>query len=298
MINFLKCIKSYLRYSERTSSRQSPATASRVSSVSDARTQVSSITFLYSKQCCEKLIYVNLELKDTSENLMNGLMCCLLFFFQDISIVDQVSVVEGEDEDRSESGNYSYTNNTLDLGCLRQFIALFCHSLNMQKKDCSVLTVLWFWLNSCCRGHWSPRIFRVKFLTKWHRCHTTKTKNEEGNCLKEWSNNRQQRKHYNHTAFTVLFYIALQGDTIWAFILEIMWRPTFVIVFQGEKLRVEILSLTFEPSSNVAMDKSVQRVYVEYRLLGIPMETTETPMSLRKPTKGEEIHYNFTRGKS
>lgn len=72
---------------------------------------------------------------------MNGLMCCL-FFFQDISIVDQVSVVEGEDEDRSESGNYSYTSNTLDLGCLRQFIALFCHSLNMQKKDCSVLTVL------------------------------------------------------------------------------------------------------------------------------------------------------------
>uniref|UniRef100_A0A3B4EZ60 RPGRIP1 C-terminal domain-containing protein n=1 Tax=Pundamilia nyererei TaxID=303518 RepID=A0A3B4EZ60_9CICH len=66
----------------------------------------------------------------------------------------------------------------------------------------------------------------------------------------------------------------------------------------GEKLRVEILSLTFEPSSNVAMDKSVQRVYVEYRLLGIPMETTETPMSLRKPTKGEEIHYNFTRGKT
>lgn len=67
-------------------------------------------------------------------------------------------------------------------------------------------------------------------------------------------------------------------------------------VFQGDKLRVEILSLTFEPSSRVALDKSVQRVYVEYRLLGVPMETTETPMSLRKPTKGEEIHYNFTRG--
>ncbi|XP_029695674.1 protein fantom [Takifugu rubripes] len=64
---------------------------------------------------------------------------------------------------------------------------------------------------------------------------------------------------------------------------------------QGDKLRVEILSLTFEPSSRVALDKSVQRVYVEYRLLGVPMETTETPMSLRKPTKGEEIHYNFTR---
>uniref|UniRef100_A0AAQ5XYP9 C2 domain-containing protein n=2 Tax=Amphiprion ocellaris TaxID=80972 RepID=A0AAQ5XYP9_AMPOC len=64
---------------------------------------------------------------------------------------------------------------------------------------------------------------------------------------------------------------------------------------KGDKLRVEILSLTFEPSSHVAMDESVQRVYVEYRLLGVPMETTETPMSLRKPTTGEEIHYNFTR---
>lgn len=79
---FLKCIKSYLRYSERTSSRQSLTTASRVSSVSDARTQVSSITFSYSKQCCEKLINVNLEWKDTKR----GLDCewahvsCVLFF--------------------------------------------------------------------------------------------------------------------------------------------------------------------------------------------------------------------------
>ncbi|XP_026209179.1 protein fantom [Anabas testudineus] len=64
---------------------------------------------------------------------------------------------------------------------------------------------------------------------------------------------------------------------------------------KGDKVRVEILSLTFEPSSHVALDESVQRVYVEYRLLGVPMETTETPMSLRKPTEGEEIHYNFTR---
>ncbi|XP_013874687.1 protein fantom isoform X2 [Austrofundulus limnaeus] len=64
---------------------------------------------------------------------------------------------------------------------------------------------------------------------------------------------------------------------------------------KGDKLRVEILSLTFEPSSNVALDRSVQRVYVEYRLLGVPMESTETPVSLRKPLEGEEIHYNFTR---
>lgn len=69
-------------------------------------------------------------------------------------------------------------------------------------------------------------------------------------------------------------------------------------MLQGDRLRVEILSLSFEPSSHVMLDKSVQRVYVEYRLLGVPMETTETPMSLRKPREGEEIHYNFTRGEN
>lgn len=66
--------------------------------------------------------------------------------------------------------------------------------------------------------------------------------------------------------------------------------------FQGFRLKVEILSLFFDPSSSVALDQSVQQVYVEYRLLGIPMETTETPMSLQKPTEGEEIHFNFSRG--
>ncbi|XP_043081818.1 protein fantom [Puntigrus tetrazona] len=64
---------------------------------------------------------------------------------------------------------------------------------------------------------------------------------------------------------------------------------------KGDRFIVEILSLCLNPSSSVALDQSVNQVYVEYRLLGIPMETTETPMSLRKPTDGEEIHYNFTR---
>ncbi|XP_076145080.1 protein fantom isoform X2 [Alosa pseudoharengus] len=64
---------------------------------------------------------------------------------------------------------------------------------------------------------------------------------------------------------------------------------------KGDTVRVEILSLSFDPNSRVAMDQSVQRVYVEYRLLGIPMETTETPLSLRKPVDGEEIHYHFLR---
>ncbi|MGH0150516.1 UNVERIFIED_CONTAM: hypothetical protein FKN15_047373 [Acipenser sinensis] len=63
----------------------------------------------------------------------------------------------------------------------------------------------------------------------------------------------------------------------------------------SERMRVEILSLTFDPQSPVALDEGVQRVYVEYRLLGVPMEMTETPISLRTPREGEEVHYNFTR---
>lgn len=82
------------------------------------------------------------------------------------------------------------------------------------------------------------------------------------------------------------------------FFSKCLWTEQDVIVLQGDRLRVEILSLSFEPSSHVMLDKSVQRVYVEYRLLGVPMETTETPMSLRKPREGEEIHYNFTRGEN
>ncbi|XP_034532655.1 protein fantom [Notolabrus celidotus] len=76
---------------------------------------------------------------------------------------------------------------------------------------------------------------------------------------------------------------------------DILIVPPMQNMKKGINLRVEILSLKFEPTSHVALDKSVQRIYVEYRLLGIPMETTETPMSLRKPVKGEEVHYNFTR---
>ncbi|XP_030578643.1 protein fantom-like isoform X1 [Archocentrus centrarchus] len=143
------------RYSERTSSRQSPTTPSRISSASDARTQ-------------------------------------------DFSIVDQVSVFEGQEEDRSKSAAAEDSEAPESSGS------------SSSQSDIIIIP---------------PK--------------------------------QKMRK--------------------------------------GEKLRVEILSLTFEPSSHVAMDESVQRVYVEYRLLGIPMETTETPMSLRKPTEGEEIHYNFTR---
>ncbi|KAK7909375.1 hypothetical protein WMY93_014059 [Mugilogobius chulae] len=61
------------------------------------------------------------------------------------------------------------------------------------------------------------------------------------------------------------------------------------------RLRVEILSLRLEPGTPLALDKSVQRLFVEYRLLGVPLQSTETPESLRKPGAGQEVHYNFSR---
>ncbi|XP_051778435.1 protein fantom [Erpetoichthys calabaricus] len=72
-------------------------------------------------------------------------------------------------------------------------------------------------------------------------------------------------------------------------------KPVLPTKMQSERLRVEILSLTIVPESRVALDEEIQQLYVEYRIFGVPLETTETPISLRKPTQGEEIHYNFTR---
>uniref|UniRef100_A0A8C4RSI5 C2 domain-containing protein n=1 Tax=Erpetoichthys calabaricus TaxID=27687 RepID=A0A8C4RSI5_ERPCA len=77
---------------------------------------------------------------------------------------------------------------------------------------------------------------------------------------------------------------------------DILSLTSSLVGQQSERLRVEILSLTIVPESRVALDEEIQQLYVEYRIFGVPLETTETPISLRKPTQGEEIHYNFTRG--
>uniref|UniRef100_A0A8C4RSH9 RPGRIP1 C-terminal domain-containing protein n=1 Tax=Erpetoichthys calabaricus TaxID=27687 RepID=A0A8C4RSH9_ERPCA len=76
---------------------------------------------------------------------------------------------------------------------------------------------------------------------------------------------------------------------------DILSLTSSLVGQQSERLRVEILSLTIVPESRVALDEEIQQLYVEYRIFGVPLETTETPISLRKPTQGEEIHYNFTR---
>uniref|UniRef100_A0A8C5LZY2 RPGRIP1 C-terminal domain-containing protein n=1 Tax=Leptobrachium leishanense TaxID=445787 RepID=A0A8C5LZY2_9ANUR len=64
---------------------------------------------------------------------------------------------------------------------------------------------------------------------------------------------------------------------------------------RSSRIRVEIASLTLDPYSEVVTDDTVQRVFVEFRFPGVSMEETETPLSLLKPTKGEEVYFHFSK---
>uniref|UniRef100_A0A8C5ZLH6 RPGR interacting protein 1 n=1 Tax=Marmota marmota marmota TaxID=9994 RepID=A0A8C5ZLH6_MARMA len=63
----------------------------------------------------------------------------------------------------------------------------------------------------------------------------------------------------------------------------------------SEKICIEIVSLTFYPEAEVMSDENIKQVYVEYRFYDLPLSETETPVSLRKPRKGEEIHFHFSK---
>ncbi|XP_030907867.1 protein fantom isoform X3 [Melopsittacus undulatus] len=59
----------------------------------------------------------------------------------------------------------------------------------------------------------------------------------------------------------------------------------------SEKIRIEIISLGFtEPQ--IASDETIQQLFVECRLSNFLAE--ETPLSLRKPTSGQRIYYNYS----
>ncbi|XP_058522162.1 X-linked retinitis pigmentosa GTPase regulator-interacting protein 1 isoform X2 [Ochotona princeps] len=63
----------------------------------------------------------------------------------------------------------------------------------------------------------------------------------------------------------------------------------------SEKMCIEVVSLTFNAEAAVMSDENVQQVYVEYRFCDLPLSETETPVSLRKPRAGEEIHFHFSK---
>ncbi|XP_056383863.1 X-linked retinitis pigmentosa GTPase regulator-interacting protein 1 isoform X2 [Hyla sarda] len=72
-------------------------------------------------------------------------------------------------------------------------------------------------------------------------------------------------------------------------------EPFYAYKMPSSRIRVEVASLTLDPCSHVVADKSVERVFVEFYFPGVPPEETETPLSLRKPTRGEEIYYHFSK---
>ena len=59
---------------------------------------------------------------------------------------------------------------------------------------------------------------------------------------------------------------------------------------------IEVISLAFNPEAEVMGDETVRQVYVEYKFCDVPLSETETPVSLRKPRAGEEIHFHFSKG--
>ncbi|XP_045440204.1 X-linked retinitis pigmentosa GTPase regulator-interacting protein 1 isoform X2 [Pipistrellus kuhlii] len=63
----------------------------------------------------------------------------------------------------------------------------------------------------------------------------------------------------------------------------------------SEKMCIEIVSLAFHSEAEVMSDENIKQVYVEYKFYDLPLSETETPVSLRKPRAGEEIHFHFSK---
>ncbi|XP_014392544.1 PREDICTED: X-linked retinitis pigmentosa GTPase regulator-interacting protein 1 isoform X4 [Myotis brandtii] len=63
----------------------------------------------------------------------------------------------------------------------------------------------------------------------------------------------------------------------------------------SEKMCIEIVSLAFFSEAEVMSDENIKQVYVEYKFHDLPLSETETPVSLRKPRAGEEIHFHFSK---
>ncbi len=59
---------------------------------------------------------------------------------------------------------------------------------------------------------------------------------------------------------------------------------------------VTISHLSFEEGSSAMDNPDIKMLFVEYRLMGIPMEETETPFSLPKPKAHSQIVFNFRKG--
>ena len=62
-------------------------------------------------------------------------------------------------------------------------------------------------------------------------------------------------------------------------------------------MTVTVSHLSLEPDTPLMDSDLIQRLYVEYRFLGIAPEELETPFSLPKPKPYNHLVYNFKKGK-
>ena len=62
-------------------------------------------------------------------------------------------------------------------------------------------------------------------------------------------------------------------------------------------VKVVVSEVALDPGAPTLADPSVKMLFVEYRFLGEPLQETETPYSLPKPSvPGKAIVFNFNKG--
>ncbi|XP_071824363.1 protein fantom-like isoform X2 [Apostichopus japonicus] len=71
-------------------------------------------------------------------------------------------------------------------------------------------------------------------------------------------------------------------------------RPQSSTAATEDTVIIALNHLSLEPGP-IIDNETIQRLYVEYRFLGVPAEETETPYSLPKPTPYNHIAFNFRR---
>ena len=64
----------------------------------------------------------------------------------------------------------------------------------------------------------------------------------------------------------------------------------------SDTVMIAISHLSFKADSPIMRNPDIKMLFVEYRLLGIPLEETETPFSMPKPKPNSKAAFNFMKG--
>ena len=64
----------------------------------------------------------------------------------------------------------------------------------------------------------------------------------------------------------------------------------------ADSLAITIISLAVNPNSWLALDPTVEQLFVEYQFLNYNETELETPVSLPKPRPGQSACFNFRQG--